>query len=76
MWLTVPSSTDSPGAAEPGGEGLGIHGLGEARPARKESVIPFVVMLMPLGDSDKGNGRVCSIRNSLSRVSRGFSLCG
>lgn len=73
MWLMVPSSTDSPGAWQ---GGLGSHGLGEARPARKETVITVVVMLMPLGDSDKGSGRVCSIRNSLAQVSRGFSLCG
>lgn len=54
MWLTLPSCTDSPGAAEPGGEGLGTNRLGEARPARKENVIAFVVMPMPLVDSDKG----------------------
>lgn len=54
MWLALPSCTDSPGAAEPSGEGLGTTRLGEARPARKENVIAFVVMPVPLVDSDKG----------------------
>lgn len=54
LWLTLPSCTDSPGTAEPGEEDLRINRLGEARPARKENMIAFTVMLKCLGDSDKG----------------------
>lgn len=57
-------------------EGLGMQGLGEARTARKGTVLTFVVMLMALGDSAKGSGWVSSTRSSLSVVCRGFSLCG
>lgn len=75
--LGVPSCGSwCPGAAEPAREGLGIQGLGEARPARKGTVLTFVEVLMAPGDSAKGSGWVSSSRSSLSQVSRGFSLSG
>lgn len=45
---------DSPGTAEPSEEGLGTNSQGEARPGRKEDMTAFVVMPVPLGDSNKG----------------------
>lgn len=38
MWLRVPSSTDSPGAAQPGREGLGIDPRAGRSPASKEGI--------------------------------------
>lgn len=54
MWLMLPSCIESPGTAEPNGEGLGTNRLEEARPVRMKNVITFVVMSAPVGDLDKG----------------------
>lgn len=51
---------------------MGIQGLGEARPARKGTVLTFVVVLMALGHSAKGSGWASSTRAACLRSAEAF----